>query len=153
MILSNSFPQIDKRETGQKSLRDCLLFFLCTVLNGENFQVPRKTPVITAFKIIIRGLANTESQIFNTVIEISLWPCALFTLRFIINLEISSLILSFYGLLLVLKDFLEGKTLSSLISVHWKAKKSLKKVAFSVQSDRILSFTNRRGINGTLVPW
>ena len=34
----------------------------------------------------------------------------------------------------------------------WEAKKSLKKLVFSVTSNTILLFTNRGGTNGILVP-
>ena len=64
----------------------------------------------------------------------------------------SFLILSLYTLLLVLQDFTEGNTLLLLIAMLWEAKKSLKKLVFSVTSNTILLFTNRGGINGILVP-
>ena len=38
-----------------------------------------------------------------------------------------------------------------LIGVHWEAKKSFKRLAFSVKPDTILLFTTRGGIKETLV--
>ena len=122
--------------------------------NMRHFQVSGKTPQSIQFlKMILNGSVITESQIFSILIEMSSWPCALLTFSFLIILRISSfLILGANNILLVLKIFLEGNILLLLISVHWEAKKSLKRFAFSVKSDTILLCTKREGIKGTLLP-
>ena len=92
--------------------------------------------------MILNGSIITESEILSILIEMSSWLCALLTFSFLIILRISSFsILSANNLLLVLKLFLEGNILLSLIGVHWEAKKSLKRLAFSVKYDTVLLFT------------
>ena len=51
----------------------------------------------------------------------------------------------------VLKEIAEGNTLLLDKGVHWVAKKSLNRFAFSVKSDTILLFTNNGGIKGILL--
>ena len=47
------------------------------------------------------------------------------------------------NLLSVITYLLEGKTLLLEIDEHWEEKNTLKRLAFSVKSDRILLFTNK----------
>ena len=47
------------------------------------------------------------------------------------------------NLLSVIRYLLEGKTLLLEIDEHWEEKNTLKRLAFSVKSDRILLFTNK----------
>ena len=113
-------------------------------------NIPQSTQFLNK---IDKGSVTTESQIFSILIELSSWPWALFTFKFLIILRISSLVnLIAVNLLSVIKYLLEGKTLLLEIGVHWEEKKTLKRLAFSVKSDTILLFTNRRGIKGTLLP-
>ena len=127
-----------------------LVIFLWAGIIWDIFQVSGKTPQSIQFlKIILNGSVITESQISSILIEMWSWPCALLTFSFLIIFRISSfLMLSANNLLLVLKIFLEGNILLLLIGVHWEAKKSLKRLAFSMKSDTILLFIKRGGIKG-----
>ena len=130
-----------------------LSFFLYAGMIWDLFHISGKTPEFIQFLYISdRGSTNTESHIFNIRIEILSWPCALLTLRFLIIFRISS-----FSKLIednvewVLKEIAEGNTLLLDKGVHWVAKKSLNRFAFSVKSDTILLFTNNGGIKGILL--
>ena len=117
------------------------------------FHISGKTPEFIQFLYISgRGSTNTESHIFNICIEILSWTCALLMLRFLIIFRISSFSkLIEDNLDWVLKEIAEGNTLLLDKGVHWVAKKSLNRFAFSVKSDTILLFTNNGGIKGILL--
>ena len=71
------------------------------------------------------GSVTTESQIFSILIEISLWPWALFAFKFLTILRMSSLLnLIVVNLLSFIKYLVEGKTLLS------EEKKKIEKVSF-----------------------
>ena len=130
-----------------------LSFFLYVGMIWDLFHISGETPESIQFLYISdRGSTNTESHIFNIRIEILSWPCALLTLRFLIIFRISS-----FSKLIednvewVLKEIAEGNTLLLDKGVHWVAKKSLNRFAFSVKSDTILLFTNNGGIKGILL--
>ena len=125
-------------------------FIICLYIGmiRDLFHVSGKTPEFIQFLCISdRGSTNTESHIFNIRIEILSWPCALLTLRFLIIFRISSFSkLIEDNLDWVLKEIAEGSMLLLGKGVHWAAKKSLNRFAFSVKSDTILLFTNNEGL-------
>ena len=76
-------------------------------LIGENSR-------IYAIFISDRGSTTLESHIFNNHIEISSWPCALLTFKFLVIVRISSFSKKKleFNLEWILKDIVDGKTLT-----------------------------------------
>ena len=125
------------------------IIFLWVGIIWDIFQMSGNIPQSQFLNKIDKGSVTTESQIFSILIEISSWPCALFTFKFLILRKSSLLNLIIVNLLSVIKCLQEGKTLLLEIVVHWE-EKNIERLVFSVKSDIILLFTNRGGIKGTL---
>ena len=95
-------------------------------------------------KIIERGFTLEESRIFNNLLDISSYLCALLVLKKCIILRISWSLNE--------KDsYYKGKVLSLEIGVHGDAKEALKWFAFSLKFN-ISLLIKIGGVNGMFFP-
>ena len=130
IILSKILPHIGNRETDRLFGRSYLSPFLW-IATFYFFQLLGKDPFWKQFlKIIGRVLTIEESYIFSNLIDIS-YPCALLIFKVCIILRISWLFNEINDKLALVTGVLtRGKVLFLETSVHWDAKKTLKRFFF-----------------------
>ena len=127
----------------------CLSFFLKTGVTFANFHKMGKLDVLRMLlNINLRGKTRESSQRRIICPVITSGPLDLFGSIFLRCVIISS----FANLMVERKLFVRGtkagKVLSFILGLHWSEKKSLKSLAFSLQSITNLSLTFSGGTLG-----